>query len=184
MEKHFLLFERSRTQNERGKNRKSYELVLFGYKRGGHEFVKVFRSLHKRFVVIDYDPEVIDELERLQVDYLYGDASDNELLDEADLTKSKMVVSTITDFPVNKSLAHSLAASNPHVVFISHADTIEQAAELYELGASYVMLPHYIGSQKIGAFIKKSGLKKSEFRKFRDKHLAYLQAHVDEGTNE
>ncbi len=184
MEKHFLLFERSRTQNERGKNRKSYELVLFGYKRGGHEFVKVFRSLHKRFVVIDYDPEVIDELERLQVDYLYGDASDNELLDEADLTKSKMVVSTITDFPVNKSLAHSLAASNPHVVFISHADTIEQAAELYELGASYVMLPHYIGSQKIGAFIKKSGLKKSEFRKFRDKHLAYLQAHVDEDSNE
>lgn len=184
LEKHFLLFERSRTHNERSKNKKAYELVLFGYKRGGHEFVKVFKTLHKRFVVIDYDPEVIDELERLEVDYLYGDASDNELLEEADLTKARMVVSTITDFDANNSLARSLAATNPHVVFITHADTIEQAAELYELGASYVMLPHYIGSQKIGAFIKKSGLKKAEFRKFRDKHLAYLQAHVEEDSIE
>ena len=41
------------------------------------------------------------------------------------------------------------------------------------------MLPHYIGSEKIGAFIKKSGLKKSEFKKYREKHLAYLQSHYE-----
>lgn len=184
MEKHFHLFERTKTHNERGKNRKAYELVLFGYQRGGHEFVKVFKSLGKKFVVIDYDPDVIDTLERLQIDYLYGDASDNELLEEADLSRAKMVVSTITDFEVNKALIRSLEISNPNTVFITHADTLEQASELYQLGVSYVMLPHYIGSEKISAFIKKSGLKKSEFRKFRDKHLAYLQTHFDSESNE
>jgi Kef-type K+ transport system membrane component KefB len=186
MEKHFILFERAKTHNERGKKRKSYELVLFGYRRGGHEFVKVFKSLGKRFVVIDYDPEAIDALERAEIEYLYGDASDNELLEEADLTKAKMIVSTITDFDVNKLLVRTLEKMNPNAVFIAHADSIEQAAELYELGVSYVMLPHYIGSEKIGAFIKKSGLKKSEFRKYRDRHLAYLQSHFDaqESTNE
>ena len=176
-EKHFLLFERAKTNNERGKNRKSYELVLFGYTRGGHEFIKVFKSLGKKFVVIDYDPEAIDALERSEIDFLYGDASDQELLDEADLSKAKMIVSTITDFEVNKSLVHSLESSNPNAVFITHADTLEQASEFYEMGVSYVMLPHYIGSEKISAFIKKSGLKKSEFRKFRDKHIAYLESH-------
>lgn len=176
-EKHFLLFERAKTNNERGKNRKSYELVLFGYTRGGHEFIKVFKSLGKKFVVIDYDPEAIDALERSEIDFLYGDASDQELLDEADLSKAKMIVSTITDFEVNKSLVRSLESSNPNAVFITHADTLEQASEFYEMGVSYVMLPHYIGSEKISAFIKKSGLKKSEFRKFRDKHIAYLESH-------
>lgn len=150
---------------------------MFGYTRGGHEFIKVFKSLGKKFVVIDYDPEAIDALERSEIDFLYGDASDQELLDEADLSKAKMIVSTITDFEVNKSLVHSLESSNPNAVFITHADTLEQASEFYEMGVSYVMLPHYIGSEKISAFIKKSGLKKSEFRKFRDKHIAYLESH-------
>ncbi len=175
-EKHFVLFERQKVRKENVSSRKSYEIVLFGYQRGGNEFVKVFRSLGKKFVVIDYDPDMIDVLERAKIDFLYGDASDNELLDEADLSKARMIVSTITDFEVNVSLVHSLEKSNPNAVFICHADDVEQAIQLYELGVSYVMLPHYIGSEKISAFIKKSGLKKSEFRKFRDKHIAHLQS--------
>jgi voltage-gated potassium channel Kch len=152
-------------------------LVLFGYQRGGHEFVKVFKALGKRYVVVDYDPEMIDTLEKTGVDYLYGDAGDKELLDELQLEHTKLIVSTITDYETNKLLLKLIEQINPHAVVINHADSVEQAAELYELGASYVMMPHYIGSEKIGAFIKKSGFKKSEFRKFRDKHLAYLQSH-------
>ena len=101
-------------------------------------------------------------------------------IEEADISKARMIVSTITEFEVNLSLVNSLEKTNPNAVFICHADSLDQAAELYELGVSYVMLPHYIGSEKIGAFIKKSGLKKSEFRKFRDKHLAYLQSHFED----
>jgi hypothetical protein len=71
---------------------------------------------------------------------------------------------------------------NPHSVVICHADNVAQAAQLYELGASYVMMPHYIGSEKIGTFIKNSGLKKSEFKKFREKHLDYLTEHFSDGT--
>lgn len=182
IEKHFVMFERSKTHSDHSNARHGHELILFGYRRGGHEFVKVFKSLKKRFIVIDYDPEVIDELERLKIEYVYGDATDKELLDEVNLTQAKMIVSTITDFEVNSSLAKTIEDTNPHVVYITHADTLEEAAQLYELGASYVMLPHYIGSEKIGAFIRRNGLKKMEFRKFRDKHLAYLQSHFDEST--
>jgi len=46
------------------------------------------------------------------------------------------------------------------------------------------MMPHYIGSEKISAFIKHSGLKKSEFKRFRDKHLEYLHSHYDEEREE
>lgn len=177
-EKHLSLFERKKTQSERVKNRKSYEMVLFGYQRGGHEFARLFKSLGKKFVVIDYDPEVIDVLERSKIDYLYGDASDNELLEEADIAKAKMIVSTITDFEVNKALLRSLEKINPNAVFITNCDTVEQAAKFYELGASYVMLPHYVGSEKISAFIRRSGMKKSEFNKYRAKHLNYLEANI------
>lgn len=177
LEEHLSLFERAKARYEQKESRHHYELVLFGYQRGGHEFVKVFKSLKKRFVVVDYDPEIIDALEHDEIDYMYGDATDVELLEELGLDKTKMVVSTITDHETNKFLVSLIEKVNPHAVIITHADTVSEAAELYEGGASYVMMPHYIGSEKIGAFIKKSGFKKSEFRKFRDKHLAYLQSH-------
>ena len=58
-----------------------------------------------------------------------------------------------------------------------HADDPSEAAKLYEAGASYVILPHYIGSEQVSAFISKSGLTKQAFRRERAKHLEYLEKH-------
>lgn len=155
----------------------NHELVLFGYRRGGSEFVKAFKSLEKRYVVIDYDPEVIEELERKSIPHIYGDATDIELLEETNIDSSKLVISVVSDVTASSFLIDWVIKHNPHAVIICTAETPQQAVDLYHAGASYVMLPHYIGSEKIGAFIKKSGLNKTEFRHFRDKHLAYLQSH-------
>lgn len=175
-EKYIRLFERKRASESREKAR-HYDLVLMGYQKGGYEFVKLFGQLGKSHVVVDYDPNVIDTLESKQINFIYGDVTDPEMLEEINVTKSKLVVSTITDFPTNKFIGNWLEKENQQAVYICNADSIEEAAELYEAGAAYVMLPHYIGSEKISSFIKKSGLKKSEFKKYREKHLAYLQSH-------
>ena len=84
---------------------------------------------------------------------------------------------TFSDFEVTTSLVKNVARLNPSAVIICHADNKEEAVQLYDLGATYVMIPHFIGSEKISAFIKKSGLKKSEFINFKDKHLTYLENH-------
>lgn len=175
-EHHLGLFERRKKKYEQI-SKHHYDLVLFGYRKGGHEFLRVFQSLKKPFIVIDYDPEIIDSLEHSKIDYLYGDATDLELLKETGIEHSKLIVSTINDHDTNVFLVTLLSQMNPHAVILCHAGDVKQAEELYELGASYVMMPHYIGNEKIGAFIKKSGLKKSEFRKYREKHLAYLESH-------
>jgi Kef-type K+ transport system membrane component KefB/Trk K+ transport system NAD-binding subunit len=177
-ERYLALFERHKTHFEQ-ESRHHYDLVLFGYRKGGHEFVKVFQGLKKRFVIIDYDPEVIDMLEQQKLEHLYGDATDIELLEEAGLDKAKLLVSTLSDHETNKFLVKLLENINPRAVVIMHADNFEKAAELYELGASYVVIPHYIGTEKIGSFIRKSHLKKSEFKKFRQNHLEFIQTHVE-----
>lgn len=168
------LFERKKPKSDH-EIKQAYELMLFGYQKGGHEFVKVFKALKKRYVVIDYDPEVIDTIDSRRIPYIYGDAMDIELLDEIGISKSKLIVSTISDFNTNKFLIKSIAKINPVAVIIVSADNLDQAAELYDLGASYVSIPHYIGSEKIGSFIKKSHLKKSEFKKYRKQHLAWIE---------
>lgn len=175
-EKYLGMFERRKAQNEL-RPEANYELVLFGYQRGGHEFINLFKKLKKKYVVIDYDPEVIDVIEQRKLNYLYGDATDVELLEEAGVDHAKLVVSTIADHQTNMILLNYLKTKNPKAIVVVHADDPYEAAKLYEVGASYVVLPHYIGSEKVSEFIAKSGLAKSAFRKQRIRHLTYLEKH-------
>jgi Kef-type K+ transport system membrane component KefB/voltage-gated potassium channel Kch len=181
LERFLSVFERRQTQTEPSAPR-NYELVLFGYQKGGHEFVKVFRQLTKNFVVVDYDPEVIDSLEERKISHIYGDAMDVELLEEANVGKAKLIVSTITDPEVNLFLLNFLDRKKSNAVVIAQADSPKEASKLYDQGASYVILPHFIGGEKIGAFVKKSGLSKSNFKKIREQHIRQLkkQHHIEQ----
>ncbi|MBI2592320.1 cation:proton antiporter [Candidatus Saccharibacteria bacterium] len=176
LEKYLSLFERKKAQSDM-KPETNYELVLFGYQRGGHEFINLFKKLKKKYVVIDYDPEIIDILISRKINYLYGDATDVELLEEAGVERARLVVSTIPDFQVNTFLLDYLKRKNPRAVAIFHSDDPLDAAKYYEAGASYVILPHYIGSEQVSTFIAKSGLSKSAFHKQRKRHLGYLEKH-------
>ncbi len=167
------LFERRKTHAEKEIPLR-HDVLIFGYKKGGHEFSRTFKSLGKSYVVIDYDPQVIDHLEHSRIPYIYGDATDIELLQEAGTGQAKLIISTVTDRETNTFLVKQVLKMNPRAVLICQADNTRDAAELYALGATYVMMPHFIGSEKISAFIKRNGFKKSGFEKFRKQHLASL----------
>lgn len=180
LEKHLRFFERRVTKLEQKNAMQNYPMVLFGYRKGGAEFIRTFKNMGRSFVVVDYDPEAIELIEKQHVHFLYGDATDPELIEELQLEKSKLVVSTISDPAANEFLAHWLNEHNPSAIFVGSAESSYQAAKLYSEGASYVMMPHFIGSEKISTFIKRTNFKKSEFNKFREKHLKYLEAHYAE----
>jgi Kef-type K+ transport system membrane component KefB len=172
-EKFLRVFERKETQ-EHEHRATHYPLILFGYKKGGHEFVKTFRSMRKPYIVVDYNPDVIELLDRQHIDSLYGDATDPELLSELHISKAQLIVSTITDQQVNMTLLHYVTRHNKKAVFICHADDQYQATDLYNLGATYVMLPHFIGSERISLFIHRNGLNKKKFTDYREKHMTAL----------
>lgn len=173
LEQYLSLFERKKTKSEK-RTTDRHDAILFGYKKGGSEFIKVFKKMKARYMVIDYDPEVVDHLEHSRIPYIYGDAMDAELLGEANVFKAKLIVSTINDHQANVFLVSQLKKENPGAVIILHSDSPQDAKELYDLGATYVMIPHYIGSEKISSFISKNGFKKSEFKQYREKHLEYI----------
>lgn len=172
----FKLFDRESSYKEHVR-RKSYPFILFGYHKGGHEFINTFQQMGKRFVVVDYDPAVIDTLEQHDVAFMYGDATDPELMDEIGVEHAKLIVSTFTDHEITRQLVSAIVRLNDKAVIICHATNQEEAIQLYELGATYVMIPHYIGSEKVSAFLKRNGIDKGQFEQFKEKHLAYLESH-------
>jgi Kef-type K+ transport system membrane component KefB len=167
------VFERSNTKKDL-KSISTYPLVLVGYSDGGFSFLDTFKKMHKQYIVIDYDPDVIESLERRHIKHLYGDATDIEFLDELGLHKSEIIVSTVENTSTNVLLATHISAVNPDGVFICRAATFENAEELYDAGASYVMLPQLIGDTHINQFLIKHGSNKKAFSAYRKKHLQAL----------
>jgi len=170
LERRLVLFERTGAADKHHAV-KRYPLVLVGYNNGGHQYLHTFRSLKKRFVVVDYDPEVIDELERANINYLYGDATDPELLAELDIESVRLIVNTIGDHEVNVMLAKYVRRRNDHAVIVCYSSNYAEAAELYKLGVSYVMLPHFIGSERLSKFISTHGISRESFENYREKHM-------------
>lgn len=157
-------------------HRPNYSAILVGYRKGGHEFVNLFKSLKKRYIVIDYDPDTIEILEKHNIPHLYGDIQNPELIEEIGIDRIKILISTATDYNTNHYLVNKVKIINPNAIIIVYAETIEHLEKLYNDGASYVMMPHYIGSEKMSSFIKRSGFNKKEFEKIREKHVTKLKS--------
>lgn len=155
-----------------------YQLILFGYDHGGREFLQSFKKLKKRYLVVDYDPNVIELLQQRHIPCLYGDATDPELIEEVNLSSARLVVSSITDFGTNQELIKHLNFYNPEAVTICNANGYEEALQLYELGCSYVMVPHHASSERLSALIVRNGIDREHFDSYRRKHLKQIEANL------
>ncbi len=167
-------FFRERPNQEQEKTINNHDVILFGFRKGGHEFVKTFRQMKKKYIIVDYNPTVIEVLEKKHLPFIYGDATDIELLKEIGIKQAHIIVSTITDFNTNEQLVKYVHRVNSSITIVCHADNYEEATSLYRHGATYVMLPHYIGSERISAFIRKHGTNRQAFNTYRQKHLFNL----------
>ncbi len=171
LEDKLKIFERKRTRSEARSGRHTYPVILFGYHKGGHEFLEAFREMNQHYLVVDYNPEIIEHLEHQGIRHAYGDMTDEEFLEEINAARAELVVSTLDSLETNLATLKYLRRHNPHISFICHAMSYEDAAELYEHGASYVSLPHYIGSERISNFIKRHGMTHKALSSYRDRHL-------------
>ena len=59
-------------------------------------------------------------------------------------------------------------------MIISH--NIGEAEKLYAAGASYVILPHFLGGSHASALITKYGLNSKKYSREKTNHLKYLAA--------
>ncbi len=183
--KYLSVFEKkgNKTDDRKYHKKKTYSCILFGYNRVGFDVLKSFEKIKKKFLVIDYDPEVISNLAKQGVSCRYGDADDSELLDEIDFSSIKMVVSTIPSLETNLLLVDKIKKTNKKIIFVATSTQIDDALALYEAGASYVLLPHFLGGHYVSELIKKHGLRVGEFSKTRDKHIKYLLKRKGPGLN-
>lgn len=171
----FLLELLKKNKKQKGVVEENYTAIIFGYDRVGHNFVSVLKKIGEPFVIVDYNPESIEKLEEKNISHIYGDASDVEFLEELPLKKPKLAISTIPDFSTNKLILEYLLNKNAKVQFIPIAHSHTQAKRLYELGAAYVVMPHYLGAEFAAKMIKEFQIEPKNYEEAKIKHLKKLE---------
>ena len=156
-------------------NKKKYDTIFFGYNRIGYKILEAFKEVKKTPLVIDYDPAVIEKLSKKGLNCKYGDMNNLELLSEICISDIKMAVSIIPHLSTNLALIKNLKRKNPKIIVIVISPHIDEALELYEAGANYVVLPYFLGGIHLAEIIKKSKGKCRFFQKEKEMHITQLR---------
>lgn len=170
----FLEFRKTKGLNKTNKI-SEYDVILFGYNRIGKGLLKSVQKFTTRYLVIDFDPDKISELTKKEINVEYGDLSDIELLEDLSIERVKMVISTVNDLGVNLALVsrcRSGEGEGPIVIAVS--DSHKDTHALYDAGASYVIMPHYLGSLYSSGLILKNKLNNRLYKKSQDMHKKRL----------
>jgi len=147
------------------------QIVIFGCDRMGHIFLDALKKIHKSVKVVDFNPEIIDGLMKQKISCLYGDLMNTEILESLKLEKVNMVISTVPSEIDNKFLINYVKSKNPKIKIFVTSNHTQQALDLYEAGADYVILPHVIGGKKISKFLVDVEKGKKNLKDIRKRHL-------------
>ena len=171
------LFERKGKKIDEHKYHRSeeYDVILFGYSRIGYDILESLKKTKKTFLIIDYNPEIIRKLSNEGFECRYGDADNLELLNDLDFSKTKMIISTIPDFDTNLLLIHNVHESNNKGIIAVTSHEIDEAIRLYKEGATYVIMPHFLGGHHIGTMIEDEEQNFGMFLKQKIAHLEYIK---------
>jgi len=176
--KYLTIFEKKELNHDRFKKKK-YNAILFGYNRIGFSILKSLKKINKNFLVIDFNPETISALEKIDIPCRYGDVFDIELLDELPLNKLEMAVSTIPDLETNMLLIETIRAVNENAIIIVRAHQIKEALELYEKGANYVLTPHFLGGEYVAKMIYNEKTNFKGYINEKEQHIKMLHEMVE-----
>ncbi|MBI4439565.1 cation:proton antiporter [Candidatus Woesearchaeota archaeon] len=150
-----------------------YDVIVCGYNRIGFSIGNTLKRLKKKMLVIDYNPDVIRKLKEEKVPCIFGDIGNNEIMERVDLKHARIVISTVPTLNDNEMIIEKAKKENPKISIILTANQIDEALTLYEKGADYVILPHFLGGKHISMMIE-------DYHRDLKSILKLKVAHIDE----
>lgn len=133
---------------------RGHDYVLAGLDRIGYSIFRKLRKLKKDFVVVDFNPDIVKRLLHKHIPCVYGDIADPDIIEKLKFEQVKMIISTVPNHNDNKFLISSLKKQNTNTTVIVTSYAVDDALDLYELGADYVIIPHYLGGEHVSILLE------------------------------
>lgn len=168
------IFESKKIRKE-NKIKLQYDTILFGYNRIGFSILNSLKKMKRKYIVVDFNPDIISKLNKFGIPAIYGDVYDQDFLDDLNLPNLSLVVSTIPEVETNELLIETIREVNEKAIIILRAHTIEDAMKLYDRGANYVLTPHFLGGEFVARMINHEKSGESGYSEEKKKHIKMLK---------
>lgn len=116
-------------------------VVIVGYGKIGKQISALLQDMKIPQLIIHTDPEMVNELTRLGIPNLYGDAANSEILSHACLNEAKAMVVAGPDQSAADMVVAATRDLAPSLPIIARASTSEGIKRLSQLGAQFVIQP-------------------------------------------
>lgn len=173
----FFAFKKGRAEKHLQNLELKNHIILIGAHRLGAHLLSALEKKDQPLVVVDFDPEVAEELERQHFNVVCGDITDPYIQDLVNLENAKLIVSTIPDFDDNIALLDmlELRLSNkkkkPKLIFAAQNEA--EAKHLYSKEIDYVLSPHFIGGLHLAKILSdEDGI--NDLSRLKEKHLRII----------
>ena len=125
--------------------------ILCGCGRTGQQIALEFATEGVPFIVIDFDPEVVEQYRELGYVVSQGDATLDDSLLAAQIKKAICIVAALGSDAENLYTVLSAKTLNPKLRAIARASTAEAVKKLQRAGADAVVSPYITGGKRLAA---------------------------------
>lgn len=131
-------------------------ILLVGCDRMGSIILReLIKDNKKDVLVLDYNPEIVATLKRKKISCMYGDVKSPDFLEHINVATLKKVISTVPDLDDGLILLEKIKKQNKNIQVILTAGKIDDALELYEKDADYVMVPRFTAGEVVSNILNK-----------------------------
>lgn len=129
-------------------------VIIIGAHRVGRPVIDYLKKSDINFIVVDFNPHIVERLRKKGINIIYGDASDPEILENIQLDKAKLIISTASDLTDNEALLLECKRRRVEAKIITRAQNPEFAGELKKLGSDFVILPEQVSGDFLALQLK------------------------------
>lgn len=142
----------------------AHDVLLFGHDRMGETILPRLKTLTERYLVVDFNPSIVEHLLYEGHPAMYGDVGSEDVLTMIRADRAKMVVSTIPDMSVNADILDFMKQRRSKAITIVTVKSSSDAARCYELGATFVIVPSILSGQRFADFLKTRKISKVSWK--------------------
>jgi Kef-type K+ transport system membrane component KefB len=105
-------------------------------------------ALLSDIVVVDFNPQVYEQLRKRGVQVIYGDITQRDVLHHAGVAECEIIICSLPNMVLkgadNLKILRQLRELNPEAKIIVHAELLADIPVLYAAGASFVIAPRLL----------------------------------------
>ncbi|PIE68910.1 MAG: portal protein [Deltaproteobacteria bacterium] len=118
-----------------------HHVIIAGYGRIGSQVAGVLASLNLPFVVIELDQKRVEQAQQAGIPIIYGDSSQEIVLEAAFLHTAALIVITLPDTLRTRAVVTQVRQHTKDLPIIASTSTQESFRELQALGVSEIVIP-------------------------------------------